>query len=125
MTEKAQLYETARKVFEEATVPVLGHSGYEVVCFHLKQRVGRDPFEDLLEEPKTFYEGFEKVFSVGTDILLNCVGKYLVDKYGADCSPEEFLELFYKGDESSKDKMTEIMMKVHEKRKNSTVIGRM
>ncbi|MFH0748554.1 MAG: hypothetical protein V1915_01330 [Candidatus Bathyarchaeota archaeon] len=114
MTEKVQLYKKTRKVFEEAVVPVLGPSGYETVYSHLRQRVGRDPFEVLLEEPKIFYEELEKIFSTSTDVLLNHVGKYLVNKYGVDCSPDEFLELFHKGDASSKDRMIKIMMKAHE-----------
>jgi len=123
VTEKTQLYKIAREVFEEATTPILGSNIHEVICFHLKQRIGRDPYQALLEEPKTFYDELEKIFSNGANILLNHVGKCLADKYGANCSPEEFAELLYRGDESSKDKIIEIMMKIREKKnKNSIVI---
>lgn len=123
MTEKTQLCKIAREVFEEGTTPILGPNIHEVIYFHLKQRMGRDPYHALLEEPKTFYDELEKVFSKGTNVLLSQVGKCLADKYGADCSSEEFVELLYRGDEPSKDKIIEIMMKVREKKnKNSIVI---
>ena len=117
MTDKSALYKTAREVFEEATTPVLGLTVYKVLCFHLEQRIGKDPYEILLEDPQKFYEEFEKLFAKGTDVLLNYVGKCLEDKYCTNFSPEKFVELLYKGDESSKDKMIEIMTTIYEKKK--------
>ena len=117
MSEKIRLYKTAREVFEEATTLILGSSACRVVYFHLKQRIGRDPYEVLLEKPEIFYEEYENLFSKSVDLLLNYVGNYIVERYGVDCSPQEFVKLLQRGGESSKDKMTEIMAKIYEKSK--------
>lgn len=117
MTEKTILYKIAKEVFEEATMPVLGQAAYEAICFHLKQRIGREPNEALVDEPKKFYEEFENILSSGADVLLSHVGKCIADKYGVSCSSEEFVEILYRGDESSKEKIVEIMSEIHEKTK--------
>jgi len=63
------------------------------------------------------YEELGKIFSISTDIILKRVGKYLADKYMAECSPEEFLGLFCIGDASSKEKLVELMMAAYESKK--------
>lgn len=123
MKEKTQLCKIAREVFEEATTPILGSNMNEVIFFHLKQRMGKEPYHVLLEDPKTFCDELEKIFAKGANVLLNQVGKCIAEKYCAGCSPEEFVELMYRGDEPSKDKIIEIMIKISEKNcKNSIII---
>jgi len=117
MTEKAVLYQIAREVLEQATVPILGPMASEAVFFHLKQRMDREPGEVLVEDPKRFYEEFVNVLASGADILLEHVGKCITDNYGVSCSSEEFIGLFYRGNESSKEKIVEILSAIDEKTK--------
>lgn len=115
MTEKAVIYRIAKKVLEEATMPVLGLAAYEAVFSHLQQRLGREPNEVLVDNPKKFYEEFENVLASGADILLKHVGKCIAENYGIPCSSEEFIEILCRGNELSREKIVEIMSAIDEK----------
>ncbi len=117
--EKTQINETAKKILQETTTQMLGPSACEVLFFHLKQRLGKDPCDALLEDPATFYGEFANVFADATQITLKSFGEILSSKYGCPCSSAEFLELIHKGDEQCREKLAEMMQKIVENYKKT------
>ena len=116
--DKVSLYEAARKVWEEATTTSLGPTSYTVITFHLKQKFGKEPSEVFVEDPKAFYTALKEIFGVGADNIISLVGTFLTNKYGMTCSPESFVNLVLEGDESSKNKLEEILADTLHERKN-------
>ncbi len=47
------LHKVAQKIFEEATAASLGATFNVIISFHLRQKFGKDPYEVLLDCPKT------------------------------------------------------------------------
>ena len=111
MTEKKNdvlLHKVARKIFEEATAASLGGTFNVIISFHLKQKFGKDPYEVLIDNPKTFNDGLKEVLGEGAEAVINLVGTFLTIKYDVDCTAEEFTGLFTKDDASSTQKLSRI-----------------
>lgn len=114
--DKVSLYEAARRVWEEATTISLGPTSYTVITFHLKQKFEKDPSEVFVEDPRAFYTALKEIFGAGAESIISLVGTLLINKYGITCSPESFVSLVVEGDESSKNKLEEILSgTVHER----------
>lgn len=111
MTEKTQQHKTGKEIFEETFTQILGSSATQAIFFHLKRRTDKDPYEVFLKEPNVFYKECKNILLEGADVLLKCVGESLVEHYGAECSPDEFIELLCTGDEPSKVKIKLMMEK--------------
>jgi hypothetical protein len=92
--QKALLPKVARKVFEDATVTSLGATFHVIITFHLKQKFNRDPYEVLISDPKTFYNGLKEVLGAGAEAVITLVGTYITIKYDINCTAEEFTGLF-------------------------------
>lgn len=103
------MQKVAKKVFEEATGTALGQTCNTVISFHLKQKFCREPYEVLVEDPKTFYKALEEIFGAGAESLMNLLGTFLTRKYTVNCTPKEFVDIVTKGDEPSKRKLKEIL----------------
>jgi hypothetical protein len=59
--ESILLRRVAQKVFEEASTTNLGLTFHIIISFHLKQKLGKDPYEVFVDDPKTsFNEGAQK-----------------------------------------------------------------
>jgi hypothetical protein len=112
------MYETVRKVFEEATSTALGSSCNTVITFHLKQKFGKDPYEVFAEDPRAFYTALEEIFGAGAESIITLVGTFLINRYGLTLSAQSFVNLVVKGDKSSKNKLQEIFSKVVNQTKN-------
>jgi len=55
------LHRVVRKIFEEATAASLGGTFNVIISFHLKQKFGKDPYEVLIDNPRTFNDGLKEV----------------------------------------------------------------
>lgn len=115
---KGSLYEIARRILEEATTTALGPTCNTVIEFHLKQRFGRDPSEVFVEDPRAFYVALKEIFGAGADSIISLIGTFLVNKYGMADNAEGFVNLVVKGDESSKNKLEEILSKIVDQTEN-------
>lgn len=115
---KVSLYGVARKVIEEATTTALGPTCNTVIEFHLKQKFGRDPSEVFVEDPRTFYIALKEIFGAGAESIISLIGTYLVNEYGVTGGAERFVNLVVKGDESSKNKLEEILSKIVDQTEN-------
>ncbi len=109
--ERTVLAKTVQKVIEEATIEAMGSTFHTIISFHLQRKFGKDPYEVLIDEPRTFYDGLEGVLGTGADAVISLVGTFLTKQYGANCTPEELITLFIKGDASSKRRLSEIFSK--------------
>jgi hypothetical protein len=108
--ERILLHKVAQKVFEEASTVNLGLTFHLIISFHLKQKFGKDPYEVLVNDPKTFFNGLEEVLGAGAEAVISLIGSFLVIKYCVNCTPNEFVRLLIKGDEPSKRKLKEILL---------------
>jgi hypothetical protein len=99
----------ASKVFEEATTEAMGSTFHTIICFHMKQMLCKDPFEALVDDPKAFYNGLEKILGTGAEAVLSLVYTFLAKKYKTDYTNEEFVKTFTQGDEQSKRKLKETL----------------
>ncbi len=106
--QKDLLCKVACKAFEDATVSSLGSTFHIIITFHLKQKFNRDPYEVLIDDPKTFYEGLKEVLGAGAEAVINLVGTLITIKYNVNCTVEEFTSLFTKDGMSSTEKLSEI-----------------
>jgi hypothetical protein len=102
------LHRVVRKIFEEATAASLGGTFNVIISFHLKQKFGKDPYEVLIDNPRTFNDGLKEVLGEGAEAVINLVGTFLTIKYDVDCTAEEFTGLFTKDNTSSTQKLSEI-----------------
>ena len=102
------LHRVARKIFEEATAASLGGTFNVIISFHLKQKFGKDPYEVLIDNPRTFNDGLKEVLGEGAEAVINLVGTFLTIKYDVNCTAEEFTSLFTKDSASSTQKLSEI-----------------
>jgi hypothetical protein len=109
ITKQKELYsKVARKVFEEATVTSLGSTFHIIIAFHLKQKFNRDPYEVLITDPKTFYNGLKEVLGAGAEAVIALVGTHLTLKYSTNCTSQEFVALFTIDEKLSTQKLTEL-----------------
>jgi hypothetical protein len=110
--ERILLHKVARKVFEEASTANLGLTFHLIISFHLKKKFGKDPYEVLVDDPKTFFNGLEEVLGAGAEAVISLIGAFLVIKYGVNCTANEFVKLLNKGDEPCKRKLKEILIDI-------------
>jgi hypothetical protein len=110
--QKDLLSRVARRIFEEATTSSLGATFNVIISFHLRQKFGRDPYEVLLDCPKTFNDGLKEVLGEGAEAVIKLVGNYLILKYNVDCTAEQFVELFKKDGNSSTQRLAEILQNI-------------
>jgi hypothetical protein len=64
------LHKVARKIFEEATAASLGGTFNVIISFHLKQKFGKDPYEVLIDNPRTFNDGLKEVLGEGAEAVM-------------------------------------------------------
>jgi hypothetical protein len=107
--QKNLISKVAQKIFEEATASSLGSTFHVIICFHLKQKFGKDPYEVFTESPKTFYDGLKEVLGEGAQAVIGLTGTYLTVKYDVNCTVEEFTGLFTKDDTSSIQRLRNIL----------------
>jgi hypothetical protein len=110
--QKDLLSRVARKIFEEATTSSLGSTFNVIISFHLRQKFGRDPYEVLLDCPKTFNDGLKEVLGEGAEAVIKLVGNYLILKYNVDYTAEQFVELFKKDGNSPAQRLAEILQNI-------------
>ena len=103
------LHRAVRKIFEEATAASLGSTFNVIISFHLKKKFGKDPYEVLIDNPRTFNDGLKEVLGEGAEAVINLVGTFLTIKYDVDCTAEEFTGLFTKDSASSTQKLSDIL----------------
>ena len=106
--QKDLLSRVAQRIFEEATNSSLGSTFHIIISFHLQNKFGKDPYEVLIDNPKTFHDGLKEVLGEGAEAVINLVGTYLTIKYDVDCTAEEFTGLFTKDSVSSTQKLSGI-----------------
>jgi hypothetical protein len=106
--QKALLPKVARKVFEDATVTSLGSTFHLIICFHLKNKFGKDPYEILLDDPKIFYNGLREILGEGAEAIISLVGTFITVKYKTSCTADEFTKLFTKSSEASKQQLSQM-----------------
>jgi hypothetical protein len=106
------LHKVARKIFEEATAASLGGTFNVIISFHLKQKFGKDPYEVLIDNPRTFNDGLKEVLGEGAEAVINLVGTFLTIKYDVDCTAEEFVKLFVESSPLSARKLSEIFRSI-------------
>ena len=104
---------TVQKIFSEATTESMGSTFQAIVIsFQLKQNFGKDPYDVLLDEPETFYNGLREIVGAGADTVLSLVGTFLSKRYGVSRSAEEFLALFTRSNSQSKHELKELFKKI-------------
>ena len=102
-----------QKIFSEATTESMGSTFQAlIISFHLKQKFGKDPYDVLVNDPETFYNGLTEISGTGADVVLSLVGTLLSKRYGVSHSAEEFLVLFTRSDSQSKHKLKEIFRSI-------------
>jgi hypothetical protein len=62
--------EGLRRAFNEILGDSLGVSAKDAVVFHLRMRLGRDPFKVLWENLVAFYTELERIFGGGAKFLV-------------------------------------------------------
>lgn len=92
------MIEGLRKTFEEAIDNSLGVSAKEAIIFHLRKRLGGDPFQVLWENPAAFYKELEKIFGSGAIFLIKLFVDGLNKKFNSKHSPETFLKFLTAND---------------------------
>lgn len=112
--QRVSVYETARRILEEATSTALGPACNTVITFHLKQKFEKDPYQVFVEDPGDYYAALEKLFGAGAKSFISLVGTFLINKYGMTYSAEEFVNLVVQGDKSSKNKLGKILSHIAE-----------
>lgn len=112
--DKGSAIEVFRDVSKRALRFSLGESAGEAVLFFLHRSLGRDPFDALWDDPKSVYHELEKIFGVGTKVLINLLIMEVKRKYGLNMSPERFLELMRSGDQMSIEEIRSFIRKVAE-----------
>jgi hypothetical protein len=102
-----------QKIFSEATTEAMG-STYQalIISFYLKQKFGKDPYDVLIDDPETFYNGLREISGTGADMVLILVGTLLSKRYDTNRSAEEFLVLFTRSDSQSKHELKEIFRRI-------------
>ena len=106
--EKEQARSVICRGFEAATTEAMGSTFHTIICFHLKRKLGKDPYEVLIDNPKLFYNGLKEVLGEGAKAVISLVGTYLTVKYSTNCTAEEFVKLFTEDGKTSTLKLTEI-----------------
>ena len=104
---------TVQKIFSEATTEAMGSTFQAlIISFHLKQKFGKDPYDVLIDDPETFYNGLREISGAGADVVLILVGSLLSKRYSTSRSAEEFLALFTRSDSQSKHELTDIFRRI-------------
>ena len=103
---RISLYKVAQKIFEEVTALF---AFYPIISSHLKHKFGKESYEMFIDNPVTFYKGLEEILGAGAITVIGVIGTSLVERYGINCTPEEFVRLVTKGDKLSKQKLLEIL----------------
>jgi hypothetical protein len=104
---------TVQKIFSEATTESIGSTFQAIVIsFQLRQKFGKDPYDVLLDDPVTFYDGLREILGAGADTVLILVGSLLSKRYGVSRSAEEFLVLFTRSDSQSKHELKELFRRI-------------
>ena len=106
--EKEQARSVICKGFEAATTEAMGSTFHTIICFHLKRKFGKDPYEVLIDNPKLFYNGLKEVLGEGAEAVISLVGAYITIKYDINCTAEEFTGLFTRNGKLSTQKLSEI-----------------
>jgi len=110
---RGSLSGTVQKIFSEATTESMGSTFQAIVIsFQLKQNFGKDPYDVLLDDPETFYNGLREIVGAGADTVLSLVGSLLSKRYGVSRSAEEFLALFTRSDSQSKHELKELFRRI-------------
>jgi hypothetical protein len=86
------LIEGLRQTFEEAIGNSLGVSAKEAIIFHLRNRLGGDPFQAFWENPAAFYKELEMIFGGGANFLIKLFVDGLNEKFNSKHSLETFLK---------------------------------
>ena len=103
---RISLYKVAQKLFEEVTAMF---AFYPIISSYLKKKFGKDSYEMFIDDPVTFYKGLEEILGAGAITVIGVMGTFLVESYGINCTPEEFVKLVTKGDKLSKNRLYEIL----------------
>jgi len=104
---------TVQRIVSEATTEAMGSTFQAIIIsFQLKQKFGKDPYDVLLDDPVTFYNGLREILGAGADTVLILVGSLLSKRYGVNRSAEEFLALFTRSDSQSKHELKELFRKI-------------
>lgn len=101
-------------VFSEILRSSLGRAASEVILFLLRRELGRDPFEVLWENPKTFYRGMEKILGIGAEVLIKLLVSRINSELGLSMSAERFLELVQSSNKSSVEEIRSFLAKISE-----------
>ena len=113
---------TVQKIFSEATTEAMGSTFQTlIISFHLKQKFGKDPYDVLIDDPETFYNGLREISGAGADVVLSLVGSLLSKRYGTNRSAEEFLALFTRSDSQSKHELKEIFRRIADQGREEAV----
>ena len=112
---------TVQKIFSEATTEAMGSTFQAIIIsFQLKQKFGKDPYDVLLDDPVTFYNGLREILGAGADTVLILVGSLLSKRYGVNRSAEEFLVLFTRSDSRSKHELKELFRRITDQEREET-----
>jgi hypothetical protein len=112
---------TVQRIFSEATTESIGSTFQAlIISFQLKQKLGKDPYDVLLDDPKAFYNGLREILGTGADVVLSLVGTFLSKRYGSNHSAEEFLVLFTRGDSQSKHELKELFRRITDQGREET-----
>jgi len=94
----ANVIEGLRRAFDEILGDSLSVSAKDAVVFHLRMRLGRDPFKVLWENPAAFYTELEMIFGVGAKFLVKLFVDGVNKKFNLKHSPETFLRFLTAND---------------------------
>ncbi|MBS7625308.1 MAG: hypothetical protein QXF59_05365 [Candidatus Bathyarchaeia archaeon] len=103
-----------REVFRRVLLSSLGESAGEAALFFLRRSLGCDPFEVFWDNPGGFYRELEKIFGVGTKVLIRLLASRINSELGLNIDPERFLELMRSEDRRSAEEIRSLIMKIAE-----------
>ncbi|MEM3386663.1 MAG: hypothetical protein QXN08_03200 [Nitrososphaerales archaeon] len=104
--------EDLKDVLGEVISKGLGETVKEVILFHMRLRLGRDPFDTLWEEPTAFYRTLRELFGDAADLFIDFLVGELRRRYAFHLSKEELLKFLTDSQKSSLGEWHELLRNI-------------
>ncbi|MBS7624365.1 hypothetical protein KEJ29_02155 [Candidatus Bathyarchaeota archaeon] len=101
-----------RELFREILYSSLGESAGGAVLLFMRINLGRDPYEVIWEDPKTFYHAMERILGAGAKVIINLMVMNINAKYGLNINAEHFIDLMHSSDQRSVEEMRLILKRI-------------
>jgi len=110
--ERVIILNKLRETFREVIASSMGSSVCEVVEFYFRTNLGKDPYEELWDNPQAFFNILQRVFGSGTEIFVRLLVDGINRKYGLRYDAEALIKLMGDKNEESKKRFREILRRI-------------